>query len=82
MSPTVVIVDGFRFFFFSNEGQERPHIHVQLDSKLCKFWITPKVRLAKNVGFKLHELRRIEAIILENKEILLGRWNEFFKFRR
>ena len=79
MSPTIIVIDGFRYFFFSNEGEEKPHIHVEKDSNVCKFWLAPKVRLAQNAGFKLHELRRIEAIILENKEIFLGRWYEFFK---
>jgi len=27
--PTVLVVDGFRFFFWSNEGTEPPHIHVE-----------------------------------------------------
>ncbi|HBQ20595.1 MAG: hypothetical protein A2Z91_07415 [Deltaproteobacteria bacterium GWA2_38_16] len=79
MSPTVVIIDGARFFFFSNEGNEKPHVHVQKGSHLCKFWLAPKVRLAHNSGFKLHELRKIEAIVLENREIFLRRWYEFFK---
>jgi len=26
--PTLLRVEGFRFFFFSNEGQEPPHVHV------------------------------------------------------
>lgn len=76
------MVDGYRYFFFSSEGNERPHIHVQKDDKACKFWLMPEVRFAKNEGFKLHELRRIEAIILENRDIFLGRWHEFFKSGR
>ena len=27
--PTILIVDGFRFHFFSREGQEPPHIHIR-----------------------------------------------------
>ena len=27
--PTVLVVEGYRFFFFSNEGFEPPHIHVE-----------------------------------------------------
>ncbi|MEK7791288.1 MAG: DUF4160 domain-containing protein, partial [Deltaproteobacteria bacterium] len=29
MSPTIIVIDGFRYFFFSNEGEEKPHIHVE-----------------------------------------------------
>ena len=27
--PTVLRIDGHRFFFYSLEGQEPPHIHVE-----------------------------------------------------
>ncbi len=35
--PTVLRVDGFRFFFYSNEGNEPAHIHVQKAEKYAKF---------------------------------------------
>ena len=79
MSPTVIIIEGYRFFFFSEEGTERAHIHVKKENCLCKFWLIPRVKLAKNTRFKDFELRRIEAVILENKDILIGRWNEYFQ---
>jgi hypothetical protein len=82
MSPTVFIIEGYRYFFFSEEGNERPHVHVKKDEKLCKFWLNPKVKVAKSTGFKEFELKRIEAVILENREILIGRWHEYFGARR
>ena len=27
--PRLLYVDGFRFFFFSREGHEPPHVHVE-----------------------------------------------------
>ncbi len=27
--PTVLLINGYRFFFFSNEGNEPRHIHVE-----------------------------------------------------
>ncbi|MBI4925293.1 MAG: DUF4160 domain-containing protein [Bdellovibrio sp.] len=82
MSPTVIILEGYRFFFFSEEGNERPHIHVKKENRLCKFWISPKIKLAKNTRFKDFELKRIEAFVLENQKILLRRWYEYFHTRR
>ncbi|OFZ81306.1 MAG: hypothetical protein A2583_00200 [Bdellovibrionales bacterium RIFOXYD1_FULL_53_11] len=78
MSPTVFIIDGYRFFFFSEEGTERPHIHIRKTRGLCKFWLIPAIKLAKSSNFKLFELKRIESIVIENREIFLGRWHEFF----
>ncbi|MEK9565084.1 MAG: DUF4160 domain-containing protein [Deltaproteobacteria bacterium] len=37
--PTVLLVRGWRFFFYSNEGQEPPHIHVKRGSAQAKFWL-------------------------------------------
>ena len=37
--PTVLRVDGYRFYFFSREGQEPPHIHVEQAERYAKFWL-------------------------------------------
>jgi len=37
--PTVLRVHGHRFFFFSNEGREQPHIHIATAEKYAKFWL-------------------------------------------
>ncbi len=44
--PTVMTVSGFRFFFYSMEGSEPPHIHVERDQSTAKFWLDP-VQLAR-----------------------------------
>ena len=46
--PVVFYFDGYKFFFFSNEGDPREpiHIHVRKDGNLAKFWIEPSVELA------------------------------------
>jgi len=35
--PTVLRVSGFRFFFYSLEGSEPPHIHVERGDSVAKF---------------------------------------------
>ena len=52
MSPTVLRIKGYRFYFFSGEEQ-RKHIHVYCTEGEAKFWIEPEVELAKN--YKLNE---------------------------
>jgi hypothetical protein len=39
--PTVLRVRGHRFFFFSNEGHEPRHIHLETADKYAKFWLDP-----------------------------------------
>jgi hypothetical protein len=75
--PTVARIDGFRFFFYSNEGSEPPHVHAQLGRKIAKFWLDP-VALATTGRFSAFELRSIERIVVENRNRFLEAWNEFF----
>ena len=75
--PTVLRVGGLRFFFFSNERGEPPHIHVQQGENYAKFWLTP-VALAQSVGYSARELRAIERIIVEQTETLERAWRDFF----
>jgi len=46
-----------RFFFFSNEGTEPPHVHVEYANGHAKFWLNP-VELASSVDLKPAELKR------------------------
>jgi Domain of unknown function (DUF4160) len=75
--PTVLRVDGHRFFFYRNEGSEPPHIHVQKAEKYAKFWLTP-LQLADSIGYTSKELQRIQSIIAENVQLLQEAWNEHF----
>jgi hypothetical protein len=73
--PTALRKDGYRFFFFSREGSEPPHVHVENAEKYAKFWLAP-VTLARNRRFLSRELGRIRRIIEENQVHLQERWNE------
>ena len=41
--PTVLLVQGWRFFFHSNEGNEPVHIHARKGDAECKHWLKPDV---------------------------------------
>ncbi len=77
MSPTILRVGRYRFFFFSNEGFEPEHVHVQDASSLAKFWLAP-LELASSTGFTSQELTRVRALVAEHREELLEAWHEFF----
>jgi hypothetical protein len=40
--PTILITSGYRFFFFSLEGQEPPHVHVEQAERYAKVWLGPQ----------------------------------------
>jgi hypothetical protein len=75
--PTVLRVGPYRFFFYANEGMEPPHIHVQRESSLAKFWLAP-VALAGSTGFPAHELTRVLSIVENHKEQLKEAWHGYF----
>ncbi len=76
--PTILRWRGCRFFFFSNEGSEPPHIHVESGDDYAKFWLEP-VELDRSLGFNTALLRRLHWIVEENQSLFLERWHEHFK---
>ena len=77
--PTVLKIGKFRFFFFSNEGSEPTHIHVESNEKYAKFWLEP-VQLARSIGYSAKELNEIRGLVLENLNLFREKWNEYFKY--
>ena len=73
--PTVLRIGRFRFFVFSNEGQEPAHIHVKAAEDEAKFWLEP-VELVTNYGFNARELTQIGRMIQEHHDGLLEAWHE------
>jgi hypothetical protein len=75
--PTVLRRDGFRFFFYSLEGSEPPHIHVERGDQVAKFWLAP-VELAHSRGFRAHEINRLRAVVIEYRLEFMEAWNVHF----
>ncbi|MBI4124717.1 MAG: DUF4160 domain-containing protein [Deltaproteobacteria bacterium] len=75
--PTVFRKGPYRFFFFSNEGFEPKHIHVESGDQYAKFWIKP-VALAKSIGYNGTELNRLSLLVKENEKLFEEKWNEYF----
>lgn len=75
--PTVLRVGPYRFFFYSSDYDEPPHIHVEREDRKAKFWLDP-TRLQSSGGFRRSEIQRIQSIVEENEEELLRSWDEFF----
>ena len=74
----VLRVEGYRFFFFSREGQEPLHIHVEQAGCFAKFWLGPPVALAESRGFRSRELRRLHSLVEEHRGAFKLAWHEHF----
>ena len=75
--PTVLRIKGYRFFFFSNEGKEPIHIHIERAESYAKFWLDP-VRIAIGFGFSSNELNELHSIIEEYQDQIVEKWDEYF----
>ncbi|MBS1487577.1 MAG: DUF4160 domain-containing protein [Bacteroidetes bacterium] len=77
--PTILLVKGFRFFFFSADGNEPVHIHVKKGDGDGKIWLQPDVRTAYMLDFTAQEERQIIDIVTEKRDLIILKWNEYFK---
>jgi hypothetical protein len=75
--PTILKVGPYRFFFYAGDKDEPPHIHVEREDKIAKFWLDP-VRLQSSGGFSRTEVTKIHKIIAQNKFKLMEAWDEYF----
>jgi len=75
--PTVLRDGPYSFIFFSSDYPEPAHIHVKRDRQIAKFWLKP-VSIAKNQGFKQHELNQIARLVVKHQQILLEAWHDYF----
>ena len=75
--PTVERWRGYRFYFYSHEPNEPPHVHIDRGGATAKFWLEP-VALARTVGYKPQELTALSALVRQNRETFLEAWHAFF----
>lgn len=75
--PTVFRWNGHRFYFFSNEGSEPPHIHIDRGDDTAKIWLEP-VAPARVVGYSQRELNILLRKVEEEKDHIREAWREHF----
>lgn len=80
--PVVLRYKGFRFFFYSNEGNPREpiHVHVRSSNGEAKFWLEPqvRVRVATSYGFDAGTLRELAEVAQANRELIERAWHDHF----
>jgi len=76
--PTLLLLNGFRFFFYSNENNEPIRVHVSKGNANCKIWLEPSLTIAYVHGFTRNEEKEILQILIEHCEQFKMKWNEYF----
>ena len=78
--PTLLRWRGYRFFFFSADRWEPPHVHVEKVGHQAKLWLSD-LRVAINTGFRTPELNDIIRKVRQERENFLESWNDYFAKR-
>jgi hypothetical protein len=78
--PVVFRHNGYRFFFYSNEGDplEPVHIHVLKGGAEAKFWLQPEVDVAYNSGFNARTLAMLSRIVADRSAEIESAWHDYF----
>lgn len=77
--PTILSINGFRFFFYVNDHSPM-HIHVERGDGTAKFNLEP-VELVRSKRFKASELAEIRKLVNENLELFKDKWHEYFNYQ-
>jgi hypothetical protein len=74
--PTIKGIAGpYRFFFYSLDCNEPPHVHVERERATAKFWLGSLAAVPSR-AFSERELNRIRATILEHRPRILEAWHD------
>lgn len=78
--PKIFEWNGYKFFFFSNEGVPRDpcHVHVRKGGALAKFWLDPEIGLASSWGMTSSELNQLEEVVEREADLIRRKWHEHF----
>jgi hypothetical protein len=75
--PTVFVIGPYRFFFYSADRGEPPHVHIERDDDVAKIWLHD-LSFARQSGFSTRELKQMLDIARDRREELLEAWNAYF----
>jgi Domain of unknown function (DUF4160) len=76
--PTLLLLYGFRFFFYSNENNEPIHVHVTKGNAYGKIWLEPEIEIAYLKGFGSSEEKQIISIVTDYSAEFKIKWHEYF----
>jgi hypothetical protein len=75
--PTILRWRGRRFYFYSSDADEPPHVHVDHSGRTIKVWLRT-LKVAYNDGYPMRGVTAILAVVDRNRDRLLEAWREHF----
>jgi Domain of unknown function (DUF4160) len=82
--PTILLLLGWRIFFYANEGNEPAHVHCRKGEKECKYWLDREnfdLEEAYAYNLSSRDRREIKKIIFDHFEYIEQQWDEFQRRR-
>lgn len=76
--PTVFRHGPYRFFFYAGDRDEPPHVHVEKEDRVAKFWLDP-IRLQRSGGMRRIEIAELLRVLTRHRSRLMEAWNEYFR---
>jgi hypothetical protein len=80
--PTILLIFGWRLYFYANEGNEPIHIHCRKGDMECKFWLDSEnsdVIEVFSYNMNNRDKREIIKIVYEYFEFIESEWEQFHK---
>jgi len=80
--PTILLVRGWRVYFYSEEGNEPPHVHATKAEAECKLWLrseTYEIEEAWSHRLTPRLRREIRKIVFDHFDLILDEWNRHFE---
>ena len=78
--PTILLILGWRFFFYSNEGNEPVHVHCQKGGAEAKYWLDVQsfeATEAGSYGMSPADKRTVRSIIFQHFDYIVSEWSKF-----
>lgn len=78
--PTILLIRGWRLFFYSNERNEPPHIHARKGDADCKYWLRPDafdLEVAHEYNLSSADRRAVRQIIFEHFDYIYSEYERF-----
>jgi len=74
--PTLFVIFGLRFFFYSDEHLP-VHVHVEKGDGKAKINIVPIVELVENRGMKAKDLKKAIQLAEMYRDEIVAEWHKF-----
>lgn len=82
--PTILMILGWRVFFYSNEENEPIHVHCQKGDAEAKYWIdVDRFEAIEAYAYNLSpaDKRTVRKIIFQHFDYIVAEWDNFQETR-